>query len=176
MVLSRVVHPRYMVQAVLLIWERARHVHGLVRASSGNTDAPKQLCESPCVWSFWSHTRKASCCYAIISAHIFSCVFLFKPMCIFMIGYSFCSVCGSIWGMGLSIRLLTLDCLLCGAHMSLFICLPGRNASCLSSWLWNPRMWSWPNMPWQEYRYGSHWVHWGRQKLTGRIGMERANS
>ena len=122
---------------------------------------PKQLFESLRVCSSWSHIKKASCYNAVISAQLLLfAVWFFKLMCIFLTGYSACNV--YVWQHleGVCIRLLSLDCQLCWAHMlSLLMCLPGRNACCLSSWLWNPRIWSWPNMPWQGYRYVSHWVY-----------------
>lgn len=80
-------------------------------------------------------------------------------MCNFMMGSSFLCDGSGCWhggggfgvvvmGLGaggfgrwLCIKFTVHDCRVCSAHMLyLFLCLPGRNACCLSSWLWNQKM------------------------------------
>lgn len=121
------------------------------------TSSPKPLFESPCVCFLYSYLKKASCWYSMISAQHLCYFFLFfHSRCSFITGHSSVYVCGGIWGW-VYVPIRWLPALL-SSHMVLIYVLPGRNACCPSSWLWNPRMWSWLNMPWQGYRYSIQYI------------------
>ena len=112
------------------------------------TSSPKQWFERPCVCSVCSCLKKASCRYAMVSA---------RHLCCFFTGHSSVCVCSGTWAW-VCVGLHPLPPALLSSHVVLFYVLPGRNACCPSSWLWNPRMWNWLNMPWQGYRYRIQYI------------------